>query len=90
MTEEKECKSCTPSTGSKTEHKELGYVPVQLVENSDADVWVKAFVCTDCGTIGTDRITEADIEDAEEDYIQMLVNLDLVSETGAEDILDGG
>lgn len=82
MSDEKRCEC-----GSDNTH-DLGFVPAQVIMGSSLDVtWMDAAICEDCGSFVVREVTEDDISDAEEEYVEVLIENNLIDEDSAEAVL---
>lgn len=77
------CKRC----GTRTGQYRLGFVPLGMFEQATQREWVNANICLSCESLVPKRITPEEMNQAEERYISSLVQLDIISEEDAEDIL---
>lgn len=85
MTEEdKQCGEC----GKETYHRHIGFVPIEMVaEGAGKDQWVNADFCTACGNISIIPTSEEELEQVEENYVNMLVDENIIDRYEAEEIL---
>lgn len=51
----------------------IGMVPMQMLSGeAESDAWFDSRVCTNCGMLEPIEVTEEDIEDAEDRFIEIL------------------
>lgn len=63
-------------------------MPLEAVEdNYSGDAWVKTRVCTKCGSYLINEITESDVRRADERYIHLLLEENLITRQEASQIL---
>lgn len=89
MTQDKlHCENCL----EETEQKRVGFMPMKLLilpekEDQHGDEWVNVAVCKDCGNVNTLDISLEELEQAEERYVRTLLDMELVTEREAQDVL---
>lgn len=82
MSDERQCEC-----GSTNTH-DLDFVPAQVIVGSSLDVtWMDAAICEDCGSFVVKEVTEDDVREAEEEYVEVLIENDLIDEDKAADVL---
>lgn len=83
--ETKNCQSCS----YKTPQEYLGKIPEYLFDDgAERNRFIKTWLCTHCGTLNSEDITEAEKEEAEETIIEKFVEHGFYSEEEAEELLD--
>ena len=68
---------------------EMGFIPANVVMGGDFDIlWVHAHVCEDCGSFAVREVEEDDMVQAEEEYVQVLIDNDLTDANTVEEALE--
>lgn len=81
------CRNDEHSTPVETPHLLIGFVPATMTYPQETGTWIKAGVCSECGSLNVLNITEAEKDHAEERYMKALVETDNLTEREAREIL---
>lgn len=81
-------KGLTCECGSNNLH-DLDYIPAQLVVGAELDIaWADAYICEDCGSFVVREVEEQDLHEAEKEYVEVLLENDLIDKQKAQEILE--
>lgn len=79
-TEEKDCRNC-----GNTEWAKLGFVPAPaFLEVEGEQNWARVSTCLSCGATETEPPTQEEVDEAIDQYIDILDEYELVSESDIE------
>lgn len=67
-----------------TEQEYFGFVPHHMIDVGPIFSWYKAKVCLQCGSLTPLQIEEEDVESIEEDYVDFLIEKDIIDENERE------
>lgn len=82
-TEDDYCKNCN----TNTEQLRIGFVPLELVMESDGTEWINANYCLGCDSVIPQQITQKKLNRAEERYLHALVEHDVITKQTARQTL---
>jgi hypothetical protein len=67
---------------------DLGFIPAQVVTGVEYDIaFCDTWLCEECGSFTVREVDEEDIEQAEEQYVQALIDRDLIEEDRVDEVL---
>lgn len=70
------CHNCT----GQRDHAVMGMMPVMFTEGKAKAHWKKTLVCSVCGDINYDTVSNEEVDRAQERYLKVLVQLGLETE----------
>lgn len=74
------CHNC----GIARDQAVLGLMPTVFTDGDKKPLWKKALLCSECGDLNFDSVTNQEIEQAHERYLKALVELGLETEESVE------
>lgn len=77
-----DCERC----GMNTPHAIMGAIPSALFDDFEKVSWSKGAVCTACGALREAPMDEQDMVVAEEEYLDILLEHDLITEEEVKEI----
>lgn len=84
-TMETEIRNC-PDCGI-TEFEMLGMIPINVAKEVDSrDKWIKAALCTDCGSVEKMEVTEEELEDAAGKIVEAMYDHEIISDPEYEEL----
>lgn len=78
-TREGECRNC-----GITDWFQMGFVPAEVFSETDAKGYVDAEVCSSCGTTRINHPSQEEVDEAIDEYLDILEEHELVSESEIE------
>ena len=86
-TEMRDCKNCRPKIDQPTEHVLIGFVPQAMFEDTSSELWLKATVCSRCGSLHAQDVSDREMDWAERRFLRVLVDTGNMSAQDAKEIL---
>lgn len=77
------CSNCS----EETVRQYFGFVPHHMMDIGPLMSWYEAQICVSCGSLTPLNVVEEDVEEVEEEYVNTLVDLEIIDEDEKENWL---